>query len=208
MDKPEFGSVIGFLGPAYAGKARAIERLYDSFPPEERLAPPFAVKPNSGGEAMVLWVDLKPPWLPAIKGRRLVFRALTIPGIDYKGSARKEVTQSADAFVFIVDLRPERADATIEAADNLIFTLKETGRALERLPLALQCHLPGGAWDEAHEEALHILSRDLPFPKGGVPIIPADPETGTGCDLAFKDVAMREYQRIDGLVRSGALELP
>jgi hypothetical protein len=206
MEGQQIASVIAYTGPAHCGKADVINHIYRSIPVEQRRDPPVPRPPRTGGEGFILSVDIVPPWLEPIAGRPLTFRLGTVPGRVFEEAARRELLAAADAFVVVIDARPQRIEATIESAENLVFGLEQAGRSIDDQLLAVQLQVEGGTLDGLSRAGIEGIIDRLPLPRQGVRLYPADPRTGQGCDLAFKDIATRKHAQLTALVERGILE--
>ncbi len=205
MLKPKIAGFIAYWGPAFSGKAMTLDHLYEAVPPELRHAAPAMSAVEKDGELYTTtYVDLTPPWLADVAGRRLTFRVATEPGQVFYDVGRDELMDHADSFVLVLDARCERFEASIEAALNLAEGLDKRGRSLADLCLAVQLSVFRGPDNVGVREVAGAFAETLPW-LAGRRLFPADPDTGEGCELAFKRVTTDKYEAIKGMVGHGII---
>src|SRR6185369_1991876 len=85
-----------------------------------------------------LYFDFLPIRLPNVRGMGVRLQLFTVPGQVYYNATRKLVLTGADGLVFVSDSQVGRADANLEAMDNLRENLQEHGRTLVDFPHVIQ----------------------------------------------------------------------
>jgi signal recognition particle receptor subunit beta len=85
-----------------------------------------------------LFFDFLPVDLGTIRGFRTRFHLYTVPGQVYYNASRKLILRGVDGVVFVADSQADRAEANVEAMQNLYDNLTEHGYDLTKLPFVIQ----------------------------------------------------------------------
>jgi signal recognition particle receptor subunit beta len=85
-----------------------------------------------------LFFDFLPLDLGTIRGFKTRFHLYTVPGQVFYDASRKLILRGVDGVVFVADSQKERADANIEALENLTENLEEHGYNFDSIPYVLQ----------------------------------------------------------------------
>ena len=130
----EINCKIVYYGPGLGGKTTNLEYVYEK------------VSPNTRGKLIslateterTLFFDFLPVDLGQIRGFRTRFHLYTVPGQVYYNASRKLILKGVDGVVFVADSQVDRAEANMEAMQNLYDNMAEHGYDLTRMPFVLQ----------------------------------------------------------------------
>ena len=138
----ELAVKVVYYGPGLGGKTSTLEALHRTTVPERRgkllsLATPVD---------RTLFFDFLPlrpeiqraPGAPPESVPSVRLQLFTVPGQVYFNATRKLVLTGADGVVFVADSQVDRMDANLESLENLRENLREHGRNVDEVPLALQ----------------------------------------------------------------------
>jgi mutual gliding-motility protein MglA len=149
----ELTAKIVYYGPGLGGKTTNLKVLH------ERL------EPRTAGELVALstesdrtiYFDLLPVELGDIKGYRIRFQLITVPGQTAFNETRRVVLKGADGVVFVADSQWTLLPKNLESWQSLKENLAANGLAFETMPIVIQYNkrdLPDILSVEAIEEAL------------------------------------------------------
>jgi hypothetical protein len=149
----ELTAKIVYYGPGLGGKTTNLRVLH------ERL------EPRTAGELVALstesdrtiYFDLLPVELGDIKGYRIRFQLITVPGQTAFNETRRVVLKGADGVVFVADSQWTLLPKNLESWQSLKENLASNGLAFETMPIVIQYNkrdLPDILSVEAMEEAL------------------------------------------------------
>ena len=79
-----------------------------------------------------LFFDFLPLDLGTIRGFKTRFHLYTVPGQVFYDASRKLILRGVDGVVFVADSQAERADANVEALDNLVTICRSTATTSPR----------------------------------------------------------------------------
>lgn len=130
----EINCKIVYYGPGLGGKTTNIKYIYSKVSPQNR------------GKLMsldteldrTLFFDFLPVNLGKVKGFQVHFHLYTVPGQVYYNASRKLILKGVDGLIFVADSQIERFDDNIESLENLGENLREYGRIIETIPMAIQ----------------------------------------------------------------------
>ena len=130
----EINCKIVYYGPGLGGKTTNLEHVYEK------------VSPGTRGKLIslateterTLFFDFLPVDLGTIRGFRTRFHLYTVPGQVYYNASRKLILRGVDGVVFVADSQADRAEANVEAMQNLYDNLTEHGYDLTKLPFVIQ----------------------------------------------------------------------
>ncbi len=130
----EINCKIVYYGPGLGGKTTNLEHVYAK------------VSPNTRGKLIslateterTLFFDFLPVDLGQIRGFRTRFHLYTVPGQVYYNASRRLILRGVDGVVFVADSQADRAEANVEAMQNLYDNLGEHGYDLTKLPFVVQ----------------------------------------------------------------------
>lgn len=130
----EINCKIVYYGPGLGGKTTNIKYIYSK------------VDANNRGKLMsldteldrTLFFDFLPVNLGTVKGFSVHFHLYTVPGQVYYNASRKLILKGVDGIIFVADSQIERFEDSIESMENLKENLKEYGKKLEDIPMAIQ----------------------------------------------------------------------
>lgn len=138
----ELAVKVVYYGPGLGGKTSTLEALHRTTVPERRgkllsLATPvdrtlffdfLPLRPEIQRAA-----GAPPESVPSVR-----LQLFTVPGQVYFNATRKLVLTGADGVVFVADSQTDRMDANLESLENLRENLREHGRNMDEVPVALQ----------------------------------------------------------------------
>lgn len=130
----EINCKIVYYGPGLGGKTTNLQHVYDKTG-EAQKGKMISLATETD---RTLFFDFLPLDLGTIRGFKTRFHLYTVPGQIFYDASRKLILRGVDGVVFIADSQPERADANLEALDNLIANLAEHGYDFQTIPYALQ----------------------------------------------------------------------
>lgn len=150
----EINCKIVYYGPGLGGKTTNLEHVYEKVSPSTR----GKLISLATETERTLFFDFLPVDLGQIRGFRTRFHLYTVPGQVYYNASRKLILRGVDGVVFVADSQADRAEANVEAMQNLYDNLAEHGYDLTRLPFVVQYNkrdLPDAAPLDALDAALN-----------------------------------------------------
>jgi mutual gliding-motility protein MglA len=130
----EINCKIVYYGPGLGGKTTNLQHIFDKTGDQQKgKMISLATETDR-----TLFFDFLPLDLGTIRGFKTRFHLYTVPGQVFYDASRKLILRGVDGVVFVADSQAERADANVEALDNLIDNLKEHGYDFAKIPYALQ----------------------------------------------------------------------
>ena len=155
----EINCKIVYYGPGLGGKTTNLQHIFDKTG-EQQKGKMISLATETD---RTLFFDFLPLDLGTIRGFKTRFHLYTVPGQVFYDASRKLILRGVDGVVFVADSQAERADANVEALDNLISNLCEHGYDFATIPYVLQFNkrdLPNVlSIDEMKEQ---LLRRDEP----------------------------------------------
>jgi signal recognition particle receptor subunit beta len=145
-------------------------------------------------EDRTLFFDFLPLDLGDVKGWNVKISLYTVPGQVQYNASRKLILNGADALVFVADSAPDRADANIEALQNMAENLQGFRRSLKDIPWVLQYNkrdLPDAMAVEDMQEQLNKL---------GVPDFLSVAKDGPGVFATLRAVSQLLFRQLSELV--------
>ena len=130
----EINCKIVYYGPGLGGKTTNLEHVYEKVSPSTR----GKLISLATETERTLFFDFLPVDLGTIRGFRTRFHLYTVPGQVYYNASRKLILRGVDGVVFVADSQADRAEANVEAMQNLYDNLTEHGYDLTRLPFVIQ----------------------------------------------------------------------
>jgi mutual gliding-motility protein MglA len=125
---------VVYYGPGLSGKTTTLQHIHATVRPEHRGKMVSLATPVD----RTLYFDFLPIRLPRVRDMGVRLQLFTVPGQVYYNATRKLVLTGADGLVFVSDSQSGRADANLEAMDNLRENLQEHGRTLHDFPHVIQ----------------------------------------------------------------------
>ncbi len=172
---------IVYYGPGLGGKTTTLEYLHATAKAEHRGKLVSLATPVD----RTLYFDFLPVRLPRVRGLSVRLQLFTVPGQVYFNATRRLVLTGADGIVFVSDSQEARADANVEALDNLRENLSLQGKNLDDLPLVFQ-HNKRDLLDVLPLDELNAMLNPR-----GVPAIAASARTGLGVYETLEAVSDR-----------------
>ena len=130
----EINCKIVYYGPGLGGKTTNLEHVYEKVSPSTR----GKLISLATETERTLFFDFLPVDLGTIRGFRTRFHLYTVPGQVYYNASRKLILRGVDGVVFVADSQADRAEANVEAMQNLYDNLTEHGYDLTKLPFVIQ----------------------------------------------------------------------
>ena len=130
----EINCKIVYYGPGLGGKTTNLEYVHEKVSPETR----GKLISLATETERTLFFDFLPVDLGEIRGFRTRFHLYTVPGQVYYNASRKLILKGVDGVVFVADSQVDRAEANMEAMQNLYDNMAEHGYDLTRMPFVLQ----------------------------------------------------------------------
>jgi signal recognition particle receptor subunit beta len=130
----EINCKIVYYGPGLGGKTTNLQHIFDKTG-EQQKGKMISLATESD---RTLFFDFLPLDLGTIRGFKTRFHLYTVPGQVFYDASRKLILRGVDGVVFVADSQIERADANIEALDNLVSNLEEHGYDFNTIPYVLQ----------------------------------------------------------------------
>jgi signal recognition particle receptor subunit beta len=130
----EINCKIVYYGPGLGGKTTNLEHVYEKVSPSTR----GKLISLATETERTLFFDFLPVDLGTIRGFRTRFHLYTVPGQVYYNASRKLILRGVDGVVFVADSQADRAEANVEAMQNLYDNLSEHGYDLTKLPFVIQ----------------------------------------------------------------------
>lgn len=130
----EINCKIVYYGPGLGGKTTNLEHVYEKVSPSTR----GKLISLATETERTLFFDFLPVDLGQIRGFRTRFHLYTVPGQVYYNASRKLILRGVDGVVFVADSQADRAEANVEAMQNLYDNLAEHGYDLTQLPFVVQ----------------------------------------------------------------------
>ena len=130
----EINCKIVYYGPGLGGKTTNLQHIFEKTG-EQQKGKMISLATETD---RTLFFDFLPLDLGTIRGFKTRFHLYTVPGQVFYDASRKLILRGVDGVVFVADSQVERADANIEALENLVENLKEHGYELDSLPYVLQ----------------------------------------------------------------------
>jgi signal recognition particle receptor subunit beta len=125
---------IVYYGPGRSGKTTNLHYIYGQVP-ADRKGQMVSLATQTD---RTLFFDFLPLDLGTIRGFKTRFHLYTVPGQVFYDASRKLILRGVDGVVFVADSQVERADANVEALDNLVRNLQEHGYDFATIPYVLQ----------------------------------------------------------------------
>jgi signal recognition particle receptor subunit beta len=151
-DAHEIHGKVVYFGPTGAGKSANLSFIQRKLKREHR----GELKKQTARDGTTTY-DVLPVSLGSVRGYKTSILISTVPGAPQAAAVRRELLKDVDGIVFVADLRPERHDATLAAANELRRLLGLQGRKIEDVPLVLQFNRR----DQVDENAVERLHRKL-----------------------------------------------
>jgi len=130
----EINCKIVYYGPGLGGKTTNLQHIFEKTG-EQQKGKMISLATETD---RTLFFDFLPLDLGTIRGFRTRFHLYTVPGQVFYDASRKLILRGVDGVVFVADSQEERADANIEALDNLEENLREHGYDFASIPYVLQ----------------------------------------------------------------------
>ncbi len=130
----EINCKIVYYGPGLGGKTTNLQHIFDKTG-EQQKGKMISLATESD---RTLFFDFLPLDLGTIRGFKTRFHLYTVPGQVFYDASRKLILRGVDGVVFVADSQAERADANVEALENLVQNLAEHGYDFATIPYALQ----------------------------------------------------------------------
>lgn len=150
----EINCKIVYYGPGLGGKTTNLEHVYARVAPETRGKLISLATENE----RTLFFDFLPVDLGTIRGFKTRFHLYTVPGQVYYNASRKLILKGVDGIVFVADSQVDRAEANVEAMQNLYDNMAEYGYDITRMPFVIQYNkrdLPNAATVEELDQLLN-----------------------------------------------------
>ncbi len=130
----EINCKIVYYGPGLGGKTTNLQHIFDKTG-EQQKGKMISLATETD---RTLFFDFLPLDLGTIRGFKTRFHLYTVPGQVFYDASRKLILRGVDGVVFVADSQAERADANVEALENLVQNLAEHGYDFATIPYALQ----------------------------------------------------------------------
>jgi signal recognition particle receptor subunit beta len=130
----EINCKIVYYGPGLGGKTTNLQHIFDKTG-EQQKGKMISLATETD---RTLFFDFLPLDLGTIRGFKTRFHLYTVPGQVFYDASRKLILRGVDGVVFVADSQVERADANVEALDNLVSNLQEHGYDFNTIPYVLQ----------------------------------------------------------------------
>jgi hypothetical protein len=130
----EINCKIVYYGPGLGGKTTNLQYIFDKTG-EQQKGKMISLATETD---RTLFFDFLPLDLGTIRGFKTRFHLYTVPGQVFYDASRKLILRGVDGVVFVADSQAERADANVEALENLSSNLQEHGYDLATIPYVLQ----------------------------------------------------------------------
>ena len=130
----EINCKIVYYGPGLGGKTTNLQHIFDKTG-EQQKGKMISLATETD---RTLFFDFLPLDLGTIRGFKTRFHLYTVPGQVFYDASRKLILRGVDGVVFVADSQAERADANVEALENLSSNLQEHGYDLATIPYVLQ----------------------------------------------------------------------
>jgi len=130
----EINCKIVYYGPGLGGKTTNLQHIFDKTG-EQQKGKMISLATETD---RTLFFDFLPLDLGTIRGFKTRFHLYTVPGQVFYDASRKLILRGVDGVVFVADSQVERADANVEALDNLVSNLQEHGYDINTIPYVLQ----------------------------------------------------------------------
>lgn len=130
----EINCKIVYYGPGLGGKTTNLQHIFDKTG-EQQKGKMISLATESD---RTLFFDFLPLDLGTIRGFKTRFHLYTVPGQVFYDASRKLILRGVDGVVFVADSQAERADANVEALENLVRNLQEHGYEFSTIPYVLQ----------------------------------------------------------------------
>lgn len=150
----EINCKIVYYGPGLGGKTTNLEHVYARVSPETRGKLISLATENE----RTLFFDFLPVDLGTIRGFKTRFHLYTVPGQVYYNASRKLILKGVDGLVFVADSQVDRAEANVEAMQNLYDNMAEYGYDITRMPFVIQYNkrdLPNAATVDELDQLLN-----------------------------------------------------
>jgi signal recognition particle receptor subunit beta len=130
----EINCKIVYYGPGLGGKTTNLQHIFDKTG-EQQKGKMISLATETD---RTLFFDFLPLDLGTIRGFKTRFHLYTVPGQVFYDASRKLILRGVDGVVFVADSQTERADANVEALENLVSNLQEHGYDFSTIPYVLQ----------------------------------------------------------------------
>ena len=130
----EINCKIVYYGPGLGGKTTNLQHIFDKTG-EQQKGKMISLATETD---RTLFFDFLPLDLGTIRGFKTRFHLYTVPGQVFYDASRKLILRGVDGVVFVADSQAERADANVEALENLVRNLQEHGYDFASIPYVLQ----------------------------------------------------------------------
>ena len=118
----EINCKIVYYGPGLGGKTTNLQHIFDKTG-EQQKGKMISLATETD---RTLFFDFLPLDLGTIRGFKTRFHLYTVPGQVFYDASRKLILRGVDGVVFVADSQAERADANVEALENLAATCRNT----------------------------------------------------------------------------------
>jgi signal recognition particle receptor subunit beta len=152
-ERREIHAKIVYYGPDQSGKTSNVEFIQRKLKREHR----GELKVSHVGPDRETAYEFLAVTLGTVRGYSTSIHIYTVPGGEAQRELRRQVLDGADGVVFVADLRPERHQATLDAAAELKEHLQSYGRSLDDIVLVIQYNRRGQASENALDELHHKL---------------------------------------------------
>lgn len=125
---------IVYYGPGLSGKTTNLVQLHQLCPGGQRGA---LVQLDTESER-TLFFDYFPLAMGHIGGFRVKVDFFTVPGQSFYHATRRAVLESVDGVVFVADSAEQREEANLVSREDLVASLRASGRPLEETPHVYQ----------------------------------------------------------------------
>jgi hypothetical protein len=176
---------IVYYGPGRGGKTTNLISIHKAL--EHQVRGELLSIDTSGDRT--LFFDFLPMDLGSIGKFKIKISLYTVPGQVRYNDTRKLVLKGVDGIVFVADSILARKANNVESLQNLEDNLKEQGKDLQSLPLALQYNKRDLEGSKVALMPLEEISQDL-NPDKKYPEFSASALKGDGVRETFKKICM------------------
>jgi mutual gliding-motility protein MglA len=130
----EINCKVVYYGTGLGGKTTNLEYIHSRLNPEVR-----GEMISLATEAdRTLFFDFLPVDLGEVRGFKTRFHLYTVPGQVYYNASRKLILKGVDGIIFVADSQPHRAEANLEAMENLYENMADHELDLGSIPFVIQ----------------------------------------------------------------------
>jgi len=179
---------IVYAGPGLSGKTTNIQYVFENTQSQSK----GKLLALSTENERTLFFDFLPLAVGEVRGYKTRFHLFSIPGQTFYEISQQFLLKGVDGIVFVVDSRPERMEANVEALQIIKRNLERQGYDYARIPTVFQYN------KRDSEDATPIDVLEKTFNPMGLPFFEAIANRGVGVMETLLSISQTVIRELKG----------